>query len=93
MTKCQEYQTYAIFLNSCWFKEVKNDIPKCPKLTSDFCIVPQGLLTLETLQKICQSDLTRQKKKKRFPYSALLQCFFTGPPNPGFQALIFRTSD
>ena len=31
MTKCQEYQTYAIFLNSCWFKDVKNDIPNCPK--------------------------------------------------------------
>ena len=42
MTKCQEYQTYALFLNSCWFKDVKNDIPQCPKLTSDFCIVPQG---------------------------------------------------
>ena len=26
MTKCQEYQTYAIFLNSCWFKDVKNPI-------------------------------------------------------------------
>ena len=42
LLKCQEYQTYAIFLNSCWFKDVKNDIPKCPKwsdpttdLTSD----------------------------------------------------------
>ena len=31
LLKCQEYQTYAIFLNSCWFKDVKNDIPKCPK--------------------------------------------------------------
>ena len=30
LLKCQEYQTYAIFLNSCWFKDVKNDIPKCP---------------------------------------------------------------
>ena len=27
MTKCQEYQTYAIFLNSWWFEDVKNDIP------------------------------------------------------------------
>ena len=31
LLKCQEYQTYAIFLNSCWFKDVKNDIPKCLK--------------------------------------------------------------
>ena len=31
LLKCQEYQTYAIFLNSCWFKDVKNDNPKCPK--------------------------------------------------------------
>ena len=30
LLKCQEYQTYAIFLNSCWFKDVKNNIPKCP---------------------------------------------------------------
>ena len=30
LLKCQDYQTYAIFLNSCWFKDVKNDIPKCP---------------------------------------------------------------
>ena len=26
MTKCQKYPTYAIFLNSWWFKYVKNDI-------------------------------------------------------------------
>ena len=31
MTKCQKYPTYAIFLNSWWFKDVKNDILKCPK--------------------------------------------------------------
>ena len=57
MTKWQKYPTYAIFLNSWWFKDVKNDILKCPKcyqirseiwdlklhlLTSDFCIVPPG---------------------------------------------------
>ena len=31
MSKCQEYQTYAIFLNSFSFKDVKYDIHKCPK--------------------------------------------------------------
>ena len=31
LLKCQEYQTYAIFLNRCWIKDVKNDNPKCPK--------------------------------------------------------------
>ena len=42
---CQKYPTYAIFLNSWWFKDVKNDNPKCsdPRYTVDFCTVPQGL--------------------------------------------------
>ena len=45
MTKWQKYPTYAIFLNSWWFKDVKNDNPKCsdPRYTVDFCTVPPGL--------------------------------------------------
>ena len=45
MTKWQKYPTYAIFLNSWWFKDVKNDNPKCSDLryTLDFCTVPPGL--------------------------------------------------
>ena len=31
ITKWLKYPTYAIFLNSWWFKDVKNDILKCPK--------------------------------------------------------------
>ena len=27
--KCLKDPTYAIFLNSWWFKDVQNDIPKC----------------------------------------------------------------
>ena len=49
MTKCQEYQTYAIFLNSVWFKDVKNDkFPSVQSLIVKFrlCIVPPGLLLL-----------------------------------------------
>ena len=40
--------TYAIFLNSWWFKDVKNDNPKYsyPRYTVDFCTVPPGLLCL-----------------------------------------------
>ena len=36
---------YAIFLNSWWFKDVKNDNPKYsdPRYTVDFCTVPPGL--------------------------------------------------
>ena len=26
---------YAIFFNSCWFKDVKNYIPKCSKIRSE----------------------------------------------------------
>ena len=45
MTKWQKYQTYAIFLNSWWFKDVINDNPKCsdPRYRVDFCTVPPGL--------------------------------------------------
>ena len=48
MTKWQKYPTYAIFLNSWWFKDVKNDNPKYsdPRYTVDFCTVPPGLLNL-----------------------------------------------
>ena len=49
MTKCQEYQTYAIFLNSVWFKDVKNDkFPSVQSLIVKFrlCIVPPGLFLL-----------------------------------------------
>ena len=37
--------TYAILLNSWWFKDVKKDNPKCfdPRYTVDFCTVPPGL--------------------------------------------------
>ena len=48
LLKCQEYQTYAIFLNSCWFKDVKNDIPKCPKW-SDPTTDPTTDLTSDTI--------------------------------------------
>ena len=45
MTKCQKYPTYAIFLNSWWFKDVKNDNSD-PRYTVDFCTVPPGLLLI-----------------------------------------------
>ena len=50
MTKWQKYPTYAIFLNSWWFKDVKNDNPKYsdPRYTVDFCTVPPGLSLCET---------------------------------------------
>ena len=36
---------YSIFLNSWWFKDVKNDNTKYsdPRYTVDFCTVPPGL--------------------------------------------------
>ena len=48
MTKWQKYPTYAIFLKSWWFKDVKNDNPKCsdPRHSWDFCTVPPGLLSI-----------------------------------------------
>ena len=48
MTKWQKYPTYAIFLNSWWFKDVKNDNPKYsdPRYTVDFCTVPPGLFII-----------------------------------------------
>ena len=41
-----KYPTNAIFLNSWWLKDVKNDNPKSsyPRFTVDFCTVPPGLL-------------------------------------------------
>ena len=32
MTKCQKYPIYAIYLNSFWFKDLKNDNPQCPEI-------------------------------------------------------------
>ena len=49
MTKWQKYSTCAIFLNSRWFKDVRNDNPKCSHLryTVYFCMVSAGLFKLK----------------------------------------------
>ena len=53
MTKWPKYPTYAIFLNSWWFKDVKNDNPEYsdPWYTVDFCTVPPGLFYLVSVWK------------------------------------------
>ena len=42
MTKCQKYLTYAIFFNSWWFKDVKNDNPKCSDPRSESRLIRSG---------------------------------------------------
>ena len=42
MTKCQKYLTYAIFFNSWWFKDVKNDNPNCSDPRSESILIRSG---------------------------------------------------
>ena len=80
MTNCQKYPTYATFLNSWWFKYVKNDIRsdirsefrdlKVPWLTSDFCIVPQVYLKILHIQKYNDENTERQYNQS-FHYLAI----------------------
>ena len=58
MTKWPKYPTYAIFLNSWWFKDVKNDNTKYsdPRYTVDFCTVPPGLFPFKPAEQTGQLE-------------------------------------
>ena len=85
MTKWPKYPTYAIFLNSWWFKDVKNDNPKYsdPRYTVDFCTVPPGLYFNLFCTKMfqrhggCCHNLHLHCNTKPFAFTFVLHCNFS----------------